>query len=61
MVYIEIYNLANVSTVPVNRFGFFMLAMTTTCLLLALRPKTQTQPQEIGQVAAPSESIHLVS
>lgn len=61
VVYIEIYNLANVSTVPINRFGFFMLAITTTCLLLALRPKMQPQTQEIGRVAVPGERMHLVS
>ncbi len=61
VVYIEIYNMANVSTVPVNRFGFFILAMTTTCLLLALRPKAPSQPQEWVQIAAPDERFHVVS
>ncbi len=61
VVYIEIYNLANVSTVPVNRFGFFMLAVTTTCLMLALRPKAPPKTQEIGYIAVPSEPMHTVS
>ena len=32
LLYIQIYDLANVSTVPVTRFGFFMLAVTTLSL-----------------------------
>jgi O-antigen ligase len=33
--YIQVYDLANVSTVPLTRIGFFMLAITTLCLWLA--------------------------
>jgi exopolysaccharide production protein ExoQ len=33
--YIQVYDLANVSTVPLTRFGFFMLAITSLCLWLA--------------------------
>jgi exopolysaccharide production protein ExoQ len=34
LVYIQIYDLANVSTIPITRFGFFMLAATSACLSL---------------------------
>lgn len=40
LLYIQIYDLANVSTVPVTRFGFFMLAVTT----LGLWSAVQAQP-----------------
>jgi len=34
LVYVQIYDLANVSTVPITRFGFFMLAAASACLWL---------------------------
>jgi O-antigen ligase len=34
LVYVQIYDLANVSTVPITRFGFFMLAVVSACLWL---------------------------
>ncbi len=40
LAYIEIYNLANVSNIPITRFGFFMLAVVTTCLFLGPRRTT---------------------
>lgn len=36
LVFIEIYNLANVSSVPINRFGFFVLAVATMGLFVRL-------------------------
>lgn len=36
LVYVEVYNLANVSNIPINRFGFFILATITVCLWLNL-------------------------
>ncbi|WP_089721660.1 O-antigen ligase family protein [Candidatus Entotheonella palauensis] len=36
LVFVEIYNLANVSSVPLNRFGFFVLAVTSMCLFVRL-------------------------
>lgn len=44
LLYIQIYDLANVSTVPVTRFGFFMLAVTTLglwCTGAAPAPRRQ--------------------
>ncbi len=32
LVYIQVYDLANVSTIPITRFGFFMLAVASLCL-----------------------------
>lgn len=34
LLYIQIYDLANVSTIPITRFGFFMLAVASACLWL---------------------------
>ena len=34
LVYIQVYDLANVSTIPITRFGFFMLAAASLCLWL---------------------------
>jgi hypothetical protein len=34
LVYVQIYDLANVSTIPITRFGFFMLAVVSACLWL---------------------------
>jgi O-antigen ligase len=36
LVYIQIYDLANVSTVPITRFGFFMLAVSSASLWMGL-------------------------
>ena len=44
LVYIEIYNLANVSNIPITRFGFFMLAVMTTCLFLAQGSAEERRP-----------------
>jgi O-antigen ligase len=35
VLYIQVYDMANVSTVPVTRFGFFMLAVMSLCLWLS--------------------------
>lgn len=34
LLYVQIYDLANVSTIPITRFGFFLLAATSACLWL---------------------------
>jgi hypothetical protein len=34
--FVEIYNLANVSSVPINRFGFFVLAVASMCLFVRI-------------------------
>ncbi len=36
LVFVEIYNLANVSSVPINRFGFFVLAVASMGLFVQL-------------------------
>jgi O-antigen ligase len=48
LVYIQIYDLANVSTVPVTRFGFFMLAATTLSLWLAGTTAAVARPSAAG-------------
>ncbi len=35
LLYVQIYDLANVSTIPITRFGFFMMAVASACLWLA--------------------------
>lgn len=52
VLYIQVYDLANVSTVPVTRFGFFMLAATSLCLWLARRPHFQRAWAHGGPTAA---------
>ena len=49
LLYIQIYDLANVSTVPITRFGFFMLAVASACLWLATTrapARASAAPQE---------------
>lgn len=58
LVYVEIYNLANVSSVPINRFGFFILAVTTACLCHRLY-QVQIMDQESGDVAVAEASYGI--
>jgi O-antigen ligase len=46
LIYVEIYNLANVSSVPINRFGFFILGSTTACLCWQLSQSWVTSRHE---------------
>lgn len=55
LVYIQVYDLANVSTVPITRFGFFMLATTSLCLWLGSAAK-EGEPVSAPVFAAPSIS-----
>ncbi len=49
LVYIQVYDLANVSTIPITRFGFFMLAAASLCLWLgAARRDTPTPAATAG-------------
>ena len=45
LIYIQIYDLANVSTVPVTRFGFFMLAVASLSLWLGATAARAKQPE----------------
>ncbi len=53
LVFVEIYNLANVSTVPINRFGFFVLAVASMGLYVRINPEAlgismSSNPQPLG-------------
>jgi exopolysaccharide production protein ExoQ len=41
LLYVQIYDLANVSTIPITRFGFFMLAVASACLWLVAASEKQ--------------------
>ena len=41
LLYIQIYDLANVSTIPITRFGFFMMAVASACLSLVAASNTR--------------------
>ena len=45
LVYVQIYDLANVSTVPITRFGFFMLASASACLWLGSEARREGEAQ----------------
>ena len=53
LVYVQIYDLANVSTVPITRFGFFMLAAASACLWL------RSEAGRMPDVAAPVPSPRI--
>jgi O-antigen ligase len=55
LIYVQIYDLANVSTIPITRFGFFIMAAASLCLWLAsARGREAIAPP--ASVAAPGET-----
>ena len=48
LLYIQVYDLANVSTVPVTRFGFFMLGLVSLSLWLTASPAWRDALRRVG-------------
>jgi exopolysaccharide production protein ExoQ len=55
LVYIQVYDLANVSTIPITRFGFFMLAVASLCLWLG--SVAHRNAQEHTPAAMPAKPV----
>ena len=49
LLYVQIYDLANVSTIPITRFGFFMLAVASAGLWLTAASRQEGQEGQEAQ------------